>query len=293
MNALLVEDIAKTRKYTVKMLKNNGFSKVYEASNKKDALEIFRESAHLIDIAFLDYRLDDGDVSNRDGLDVAKYLKKFKPEVITVGISAFADDYPGHQSHVDYFFHKAAAKNDPNRTALTDISLKNLINNYFNLRQQSLQNLPARLLELKRKYLISDSDFRELIQLHPITPSVEKALLLVQKQFSIDGDDEYEYLYNNDKQKVSLIAPEFYEFHGVKLKCPLIIVVSHFDDCYISELYGFPNIYAYGDSEEESNILLINLLVDYKTELASLPSETKFKTDIAQFRYYLEELFGV
>lgn len=283
---LYVEDIKKLQVTTTKILKEYGFRTIC-ASNKADAMKIFNRQSSEINAVISDCRLEDSDESNRDGLDVAKFVKTRDPEMPVIGVSAYKN-FSDQADHFDLYFEKN--ETEPEKDFFSNI---HKISELIEIQSSNcLDLIPEQLLNLKSKYQINDRDFRMLASNRTLTPSIERALLALHK--SSDDVFDKNSAKSSDEiipiQHTKIISPESIEGKFVELKNPFIVVITVFRDYSMVELYGFQMIYTYGDSINESINEMMILLKEYFDELNS-DDTTENSVDVIKFNSYLKELF--
>jgi len=83
---LLVEDEEMVRKYTANVLRQNGYH-VFEASNSKEALEVFKAHRGEFDVILSDVVLPD-----INGLELVKELEKLSKNLKVVFVSGYSDE---------------------------------------------------------------------------------------------------------------------------------------------------------------------------------------------------------
>lgn len=82
---LLVEDETEVRSFVTNLLTENGYS-VFEATNAKEAMDVFEMEGGNFHLAFIDVVLPD-----RDGIDVADYFLTRRSELPVLLASGFPD----------------------------------------------------------------------------------------------------------------------------------------------------------------------------------------------------------
>ena len=82
---LLVEDQAEVRRFTAACLRSYGY-RVLEASNGEEALRLYRETAHPIQITVTDVVMP-----GMTGVDLSKKLQSLSPDAKVLFVSGYAD----------------------------------------------------------------------------------------------------------------------------------------------------------------------------------------------------------
>ncbi len=111
MRVLIVDDIEEYLDTIEGFLEDE--YEVFKAKSLADAEKVFEDEA--IDIAIVDIRLDDSDSSNKDGLELLKWIRKQKPEFPVIVMSAYQEfDYAVEAVNLGakYFVKKPI---DPNK----------------------------------------------------------------------------------------------------------------------------------------------------------------------------------
>ncbi len=111
MNILIVDDIEEYLDTIEGFLEDE--HNVFKAKNLIEAKKIFQEEN--IDIAIVDIRLDENDPSNKDGLELLKWIKEQKPDFPVIVMSAYREfDYAVEAINLGakYFIKKPI---DPNK----------------------------------------------------------------------------------------------------------------------------------------------------------------------------------
>ena len=102
---LIVDDITEYLEVLETFLEDNFV--VIKATNKEKALELLQKTP--IEIAVVDIRLKDEDPENKEGLEVLNWIKKHKPHIKVLVMSAYKEfDYAVEALNLgaDYFLKK-------------------------------------------------------------------------------------------------------------------------------------------------------------------------------------------
>ena len=282
--AFLIEDRMDVLTTTSDLLKENGF-RVISADGFDKAYNIFRRKASEINVVITDCRLDEEDDENEDGLKLARFIKKASPKTPVIGVSAY-DKFKKGYRYFDLFYEKGEPEEENDFfTNIPRIAEK--INEF---QKEENTKTPKLLLDIKRKYHITNSDFRTLVQNRHLTPSVEKALLAAHvhsdtHSMELSTDDEVQ------KKYPVVISPEDGAKRSFDINTPFIAIMTQYDEFSMAELYGFPMIYTYGENENIARTELIELLKEYHEELNETESDLNNTPDVVRFSLYLKELF--
>ena len=287
MTALLVEDLEEPREmYSYHLRQHN--IRVLEADSRESAIRIYKQWGSQISLVLTDWRLVDSDENDNGGVDLANDIRQLDPDQNIYCMTAYHRPEEVKDLRVFNGLYEKAPTNDRNGFLY---NLPNIINYSEESLKRKQKNIPKYLLNLKEKYRITDDDFHYLIQNRPLTPDMEKALLSFH--FSNDYDqkdkDDNNVLISETPYILPIADPNIPGSED--LKNPLIVIVKTVADYVITELYGHPMVYTYGETIEDSLIILIELLKEYHSEMNK--DITYASSDIVKFSTYLEELFGV
>ncbi|MBF0370473.1 MAG: response regulator [Magnetococcales bacterium] len=285
MTALLVEDREKLREQYARSLRKRNI-KVYEADSKSSALRIYRRLASQIAVVLTDWRLIDNDENNNGGMELAESIRSLTPEQVIVCMTAYHQPQEVAPPDLfDMFFEKSPA--EKKRSFTTNIP--KIIDFVSDREKRKRRAVPESLVQLKKKYRITDDDFHKLIQNRSFTPSMERAILAFHNSNDMEHDPKTD---PGDFQVPKMIDPGCSISGSERLKVSLLVVSKEIEGHYVSELYGHPMVYTYGETEQESDELLLELLFEYYEDTCSEDGGIQSK-DVVNFSHYLKELFEV
>ncbi|WP_108811923.1 response regulator [Sphingorhabdus sp. Alg231-15] len=275
---LLVEDEKRSREATKGILEEEGF-KVVTAVDKESALELFKKRCAHLSAAVIDLRLRRSrtDVS---GSEVASTIKRMDPKIPTISLSAHSRKFP----NFDFYFEKGSAV--PAKRIEDNLDKIGSAIAEFESNKATL--ISTKLQEIKRKYLINDTDFQQLISLLPIPAVLEQALLAVHD--ATIGEAGGDHLDSN--RHIRVIQTEHPKAHELGFRVPVPVIVEQNEQTAIAELYASPLVYAYGDSVTEALENLCESLAEYNLELAQEISDVNLSRDLTKFQSYLQSIFS-
>lgn len=243
--ALLVEDDPDALKYRSKLLEASGFMAL-GVSGPDEALREFR-AVPAIDLVLTDIHLKPKIRRDMSGLRVAKEIRRIDKKIPIVGYSAFFSegDLPKHELKIfDQYFPKGAGHDK----ILADVGVwKDLAEAYRTARSQWAA---SKLAEFRQQFPVGKSEFSLLRRLVP-------------DQTADAEEDSIDDILRKAGFRLRLIEPGTrrprVDAGEGKMISPVAVWLRTEAKAVVAEVYGYPELYSYGDDDEEAirNILLL------------------------------------
>jgi CheY-like chemotaxis protein len=275
---LLVEDNPTVLHSREEVFRNNNFDTVI-AENYANALAKFR-STPSISILATDINLDPEDAGNRDGLKLAEELHSIMPALPMVALSGVVTEHAFRESKRATLFKDSLVKGaDPEKFEQSVPRWREWAVEYLGTR---LTARDQELLRLKTRYQISDYDFdlmREFIPL-PLESAADLDTLVSSKGYRL-----------HIIEMASLPAECVRE--GIKITKSIPLWIRKDQDSVVAEVYGFPQLYASGSTEEEATQLTMILMHEYYKDFKNTGEDDQPESALVrQMRQYLNTVFS-
>lgn len=275
---LLVEDRLENRNSYAILFKRQGFE-VYEAEGYKDAINFYQRAASKISGVITDIRLDESKVKERAGTELARTIRVYDKDIPIIGISAFDLDQPS-----DDVFNLLLKKSSTDSTKDFLCNISNITNIFEDYEAAKFSDAPVKLMNFKKKYSISDKDFKYLISSIPLSEKLSETMINLHEIAYSSQDDSVKDI------DLEIIEPDSKLGNKYNLKKSLpIVIVETLENVFLAEVYTLPTIFTYGQSREEATNLLLDSLTDYSSELEDIKEEN---LDIIKFGRFLKGLFN-
>lgn len=281
---LIVEDLPKQRAALASVLEGEGIL-VRSAAGYDDAIAIYERHVSTIGAVVADIRLDDNDIDDKSGINLAKDIKSMSPRLPVYTNSAH-DNLDEEIDFVDFRFVKATPEDKFNILKNTE-KIVAAAKEYDENRYKSV---PGELLKLRDKYDISPQDFTKLLSAWRLSDIQKTAVCLVHQ--SIHEADTEVNAPIKEHMNLQFIQPSKDSETLSKLTQQIPVFMSKENGYWVAELFGFPMIYTYSNTRDNA----LNNLVDSVYELhCSLNADkvecTDQRADYLRLRSYLSNVF--
>lgn len=279
---LVVEDNPQSRKTRVDLLREYEF-RVFDAANAASAMTHVH-SIPSLDLIITDINLDPGSTTNKSGLDLARRIRGEHSTIPIVGYSAYftEGDLPRADRKV---FNDYLGKGSSKISEL-EARLEKWHRLALEHRQKRLEAAADDLERLRKKYGSPNPDFATLLLLKPQESAPSRS-----------GVPSSEELLNEAGYQLQIIEPgtsrPALSETDAKIISPLIVWLKREDDVVVAEVYGYPLLYSFGESESEAVTQLLLLMDGFYKELVSeKPAPESLSTVTRRLANFLENVFG-
>jgi CheY-like chemotaxis protein len=258
---LLVDDNTKSLQNRRELFDEVGFATL-AVEDEQQAIKEFVASPG-VDVVITDIRLHTKKPLDKSGVSLARRLKEINPEIPIVGYSAaFAEDELTEEERSLFASFYARGGSTPREIMKHIDQWKTLATSF---RQERLTAAQEKLEHYRTKYGQTTPEYsimrflvpNRLVQSSGDMSSVEDVL----------RNAGFELRFINRGAPRPTIKDDI-----AHLQSPLLIWLHKDAEITISEVYGYPEFYSYGDSEEEAigNLLLLmdGFYRDYKIQSA-------------------------
>lgn len=276
---LLVEDKPAILKQREAIFRSFDFDTVV-AQDYETALSKFRATPS-ISLVATDINLNPNEDDNQDGYKLAEDVHSVVPSLPIVAMSGIVSEEAFADARTKSLFKDSHLK----ASGLDKLQKKLPLWHKWavDYLEKRITRGEAELLRLRSKYGISDYDFdlmREFIPL-PVESPADLDALLSAKGYRLQIIE-------------TSGVPDECAGEGVTLLKSIPLWIQKVAGIFTAELYGFPQIYASGNSEDEairSTLFLMHgFFQDFQT--AAVEDESGDSTLVTQLRYYLETVFS-
>ena len=282
---LYIEDRPDYRESTAQRLQEAG-ARVLVASNADEALERFMKSASVVSAIVTDLQLSESDQGDRSGIELSNKIHSISPMLPRFAITAHASS--AKETTWSGVYQKEF---DPRDRKLKSF-LKLVVTEATKFDENRYSDLPEELLKLKGKYGITNSDFSRLLMGARIQDVGKIALLNLhdlQLKSQFDPDE-----LAVPKHREIYIAASGTLVEGMPLLTDVATVIVRSEGVWIAELFGFPLIFAYADSEQEAVANLLEHLLECYAQISGKSDfeNERHLVDIVRFQEFLLQIFG-
>lgn len=275
---LLVEDKPVILQQREEVFRSFSFDTVV-AENYKSALAKFRATPGICLLA-TDINLDAEDENNREGIKLAEEIHSIMPELPLIALSGVVSEKMFKQSKKAALFKDSVTKGSGGNKLRERVpEWRKWAIAYL---QKRIPTREAELRRLKTKYAISDYDFnlmREFVPL-PLESSSDLDALLSAKGFRLRIIE-------------TTGLPDECVTEGIRIQKSIALWIHQGSDGFVAEVFGFPQLYASGASEQEAIGLTLILMHGFYEDLRPLSDDGTEESDlISQLRHYLESVFS-
>ena len=281
--ALVVEDRPESRETRISLLKAHGFA-VFSADNATHAIQEIH-SVPALDIVVTDINLDPKSPSDKSGVKLAQSIRAENPTLPIVGYSAAfeeSDLAPVDLAPFDDYLPKGSFKPVQLTTRMLDWRERAI-----KYRDERRAAAAAELSRLRIKYNSPQPDFTTLLLLRP---GVDEGTATSEELSAEEVLSSAGYCLRIVEPGTS--RPVLSNTEG-KVISPLIIWVKAKDGTTIAEVYGYPSLYGFGDTEDEA-LRQVLLLMDgfWKELVVERPPEATLSGTTRRLRDFLKHVFG-
>jgi CheY-like chemotaxis protein/uncharacterized protein YqiB (DUF1249 family) len=280
--ALIVEDEPSSLETRKRMLESSGFT-VFGASDLRTALSEVR-AVPSIDIVVTDINLNRAVLKDKSGVTLARSIRADNATLPIIGYSAlFTDGELGSDdlNVFDDYLPKGSVKAhhlDERINAWKERALSH--------REQRMSWSHTELQRLRDKYGAPESNFATLRRLDPENNQEGKS----------EGRSAEEVLktigYRLRILEPGTSRPRLHT-SGRNIISPLAVWVRQEDDISVAEVYGYSELYAYADNEEEALAEILVLMEGFYKELVQdLPPDDSLSILTLRLRDFLKHVFG-
>lgn len=220
-----------------------------------------------IDLILTDIDLD-GTGKDQSGLAFARYISDLKLDVPIYGYSACFDDDVFSHEELQVFDGYLSRSMTPDEINASFEDLKEVAISH---RRKKLSHIDEKISELKETHIVSPPEFAAVRQLvlniDPTLEYIDEALIQSGYQLRV--------LSQNSLGNSSL---------------PMLIWLREATPCEV-EVYGFHELYAFGDTQEVAIAQLVELIQLVRAQMLS-EEESTFGGDALRLRQYLSNMFG-
>jgi len=247
--ALVVEDNEGTRRSFSDLLRASGVTPVV-AGDLKSAIREVKGSPgfHLI---LADINLDPTNPRDKSGIVLARHIRHLDKSIPIVGYSSAVAEGQLSQEELAMFtdyYGKGAGSGAAQKTQRIE-GWKTLAENYRATREQRARE---QLRDLRERYPASQSEFSTL------------RFLIPTKSGSVEGGMTEELLraagYRIRIVERGALRPLIDET-SARIAAPIMFWLRDDADAMVAEVYGYPELYSYGENEEDA-IQSVLLLMD-------------------------------
>lgn len=246
--ALLVEDEPKSLKLRQGLLKQHGFLAL-AVQTAEDAMREFAASPG-VDLVITDIRLNPQIPGDKSGVELAEQLKHVAADIPIVGYSAaFAENDLTHEE-IGLFTSYYSRGNEKATEIIKHVEKWRRMAEAF--RERRRRAAQAKLEEYRRKYPVPEPDFATLRFLVPhrlaqpggSAESIEDVLHEAGFQFRL--------IERGHSRPTLADSPAI-------VKAPIPVWLRTTEGTPVAEVYGFPELYSFGNTEEDAirNLLLL------------------------------------
>jgi CheY-like chemotaxis protein len=280
--ALVVEDRADYLETRLQLLQQYGFTAV-GAEDEHSALRELR-AIPAIDIVITDINLDAKRPFTKAGIDLAIAIKTLDSDLPVIGYSGAFAERDLDPSETQVFDDRVL------RGATTGKEIVKHIESWMARasahRQRRTEWAASELERLRNKYGSPNPDFLTLRSLRPTSEGKPKP-----------GGISVEESLNQAGYRLQIIEPgtsrPTFLNSGASVISPLLAWLKNEEDVFVAEIYGYPELYAYGDSEGEAVSEVLLLMDGFHKELViDAPEDSSLSPLTRRLRDFLKHVFG-
>jgi CheY-like chemotaxis protein len=269
---LLVDDDTKSLKHRSEMYDDRGFSTL-PVEDEYQAIREFIASPG-VDVVITDIRLHRELPLDKSGIKLARQLKKINSAIPIVGYSASFIEEELTEEELSLFTSFYPRGDSKPREIIKHIDLWKEMANSF--RKERLAEARNRLDQYRSKYGQPSPEYsimrflipNRLIQSQGDLSSVEDVLR--------DAGFELRFINRGTDRPTVKDSIEH-------LQSPLLIWLHREADATISEVYGYPEFYSYGENEKESIGNLLLLMDGFHRDFKVQRADSARNVQIAEF----------
>jgi len=279
--ALVVEDREEFLDTRLQLLNANGFLAI-GATNERIALQELRATP-AIDLIVTDINLDPTEPSTKAGIDLAWSIRAIDSSMPIIGYSAaFAegDIEPDDKSVFDDYLSRGALRHQE-----IEKHIELWRQRAYDHRQQRTSWAARELTRLRTKYGGQYPDYSTLRVLQPSDVKHEGEKSSADLSLHQAG-------YRLRIVEPGTSRPSLRDESSLVIS-PLIMWLRDEDTVTVTEIYGYPELYAFGDNDTEA-IQEVLLLMDgfHKELVLDSPPDNSMSPQTLRLRDFLKHVFG-
>lgn len=281
--ALVVEDRPQSRETRISLLKAHGFA-VFSADSAKHALQEI-DSVPALDIVVTDINLDPHSPSDRSGVGLAQTIRKENALLPIVGYSAAFSE--GELAPAELAVFNDYLPKGSSRPAQLTERILNWIELARTYRDGRKVSAAAETSRLRIKYDSPQPDFTTLLRLRP---GADEGTGTSEEPSAEDILNSFGYYLRIIEPGTS--RPLLSNAEG-KVISPLIVWMKTDGETTIAQVYGYPSLYGFGDTEDEA-LKQVLLLMDgfWKELVMEQPRDETLAGPARRLRDFLKHVFG-
>jgi len=244
---LIVEDREGGRNKYAKALRDINCG-VITATNAKEAVNSFMTSPKL-DLVFTDIDLKGKTHPDKSGVDIARFIKHLDNELPVVGYSSKFVDKELSEEEKGYF-NRWFPKGDMLVKDILEMcdNLKDMANHHKLRRFNEVVDL---FNKLKAKKIISNDQFGQVLETaitYDTTPFSQVEEAIAESGYSL--------------KLLSSLVSDF-------ISKPFLVWIRNDETLFEVEVYGYPDLYSFGNTEDEAIKNLIQIMQGYAADMKS------------------------
>lgn len=276
LGALIADDKEASRKSNAITLRQFGFDNIFMASNPVEAASVFIKNFTKICLVMTDLVFDPLATFDKQGMNIARSIKKIVPLMPVVLYSSFADRQPQENEridvdmYIDMFIDKSTSAYDYGQRWS---SVRKLAERYA-LEVANNSSIPIWAIEngvsviQKKPAIVSNNLVKQLLSNHSLSYSV----VTPQERLSVFGDSELNVV------RISLAGR-----NG-----DIWVVCTSGEGWAIAELLEHPSTFAHGDVVSEA-VRRLSLMIKRLMEV----NKEHLGTDLLNAREYVDSVMDV
>lgn len=248
---LFIEDREELRRDCADLLKESGCL-IISVDNAKDAIKNYMISPN-IDLVFTDIDLLGRTEKDKSGVDIAKFVKQVNCDLPIIGYSSKFEENELTNDEREYF-DEWYSKGRMNLKEITHM-LKNVKEKANGHKMERFDEMCDLFNTLKKKDVIDNNAFGDILRL---------AIKYDSAPFS-----QIDEAINDIGYKLVLIDTDSYK----NMKTPILIWLREDDNLCEAEVYGYSDLYSFGDTKDEAINSLFVIMLGFYEDLKEDMSE--------------------